>query len=76
MIDRVEAVGLTEALALLLQNEKSRLKSMRLRFRPNTQLRSEIRDLQILMFKLEDKANEFSDCHGSPSRRMTSSPPA
>tara|TARA_R110002049_G_scaffold2750_8_gene22323 strand:+ start:288493 stop:291852 length:3360 start_codon:yes stop_codon:yes gene_type:complete len=61
MIDRVDAVGLTEALALLLQNEKSRLQSIRRQFQPNTQVRSEIRELQILTFKLEDQSNELSN---------------
>ena len=60
-IDRVEAVGLTEALALLLQNEKNRLQTMRRRFQPDTKVKSEIRDLQILTFQFEDKANELSE---------------
>jgi len=60
MTDRVGAVGLTEALALLLQAEKTRLQTLRRQYQPNRQVKSEIQDLQILTFRLEDKANELA----------------
>ncbi len=54
-IERVQAVGLTEALALLLQREKSQLLRLRSKVKPDANLRTEISDLQVATFELADQ---------------------
>lgn len=52
---RVLAVGLTDALALLLQRDKNQLNALKIKYKPDPSLRSEIRDLQLETFRLEDQ---------------------
>ncbi len=54
-IERVQAVGLTDALALLLQRQKAQLNKLRVEYRPDSTLRAEIRELQLDTFRLEDQ---------------------
>lgn len=53
--DRVNAVGLTDALALLLQREKAVVQTLRAANQPDPTIREQIRLLQVKTFELEDE---------------------
>ncbi|MEO1618174.1 MAG: mechanosensitive ion channel domain-containing protein [Planctomycetota bacterium] len=52
--DRVETVGLTEALGYILRSQRDEAEQLRYRFRPKSDVSQRIRDHQIATFKLED----------------------
>lgn len=55
-VDRVQAVGLTDALALLLTREKSEMSSLRSENKPDPTLRDEVNSLQVITYILDDEA--------------------
>ncbi|EMI21348.1 membrane protein containing Mechanosensitive ion channel MscS domain protein [Rhodopirellula maiorica SM1] len=54
--DRLEAVGLTDALGLMLRNKRRDFEELRTKYRPRADLQEKIQEHQISVFELEDEA--------------------
>ncbi|WP_345689456.1 mechanosensitive ion channel domain-containing protein [Novipirellula caenicola] len=54
--DRLEAVGLTDALGLMLRNKRRDFEELSAKYRPRADLQEKIQEHQISVFELEDEA--------------------
>ncbi|MFG0261863.1 MAG: mechanosensitive ion channel domain-containing protein [Novipirellula sp. JB048] len=59
--ERLEAIGLTDALGLMLRNKRDEFETLRNQFRPRADLQEKIQQHQINVFKLEDAAEEVEE---------------
>ncbi|WP_146525422.1 mechanosensitive ion channel domain-containing protein [Novipirellula artificiosorum] len=56
--ERLEKVGLTDALGLMLRNKRDEFESLKTEFRPHADLRQRIEKYQISVFELEDQLQD------------------
>ena len=66
-VERVKAIGLNATLGLMFRRSKSELAVKRRNFQPDGSLQSEIQDLQLETFALQDLSKEASETEGSLS---------
>ncbi|TWU21560.1 Miniconductance mechanosensitive channel MscM precursor [Novipirellula galeiformis] len=59
--ERLEAIGLTDALGLMLRNKRNEFEELRNKFRPRADLQEKIQQHQISVFSLEDSAEEVDE---------------
>ncbi|MFN7771155.1 MAG: mechanosensitive ion channel domain-containing protein [Planctomycetota bacterium] len=55
--ERVKAVGLTDALGVMLKQQRRELEELLVKYQPDPQLKEEARKLQVMSFDLQDKLN-------------------
>jgi potassium efflux system protein len=60
-VERVKAVGLTDALGVMLKQQRGDLDGLVAHYKPDPQLKDEIRRLQVESFRLQDQLDEWSD---------------
>lgn len=56
-MERVKAVGLTDALGVMLKQQRRELEELLVKYQPDPQLKEEARKLQVMSFDLQDKLN-------------------
>lgn len=66
--ERVDAVGLTDALGVMLRERREEFDALRFQFRPRDDLQERIEDYQIQLFEIEDELDEVNG-------KLQSSPP-
>lgn len=59
--DRIKAVGLTDALGLMLREHRQDYTALRDEYRPSSHLRNQIQEYQVAIFRLEDEAEELEE---------------
>lgn len=59
--ERVKAVGLTDALGLMLRTRRTEYERLRQKYLPHADLRERIQSLQVVSFQLEDELSEIDD---------------
>jgi len=57
--ERVKAVGLTDALGVMLKQQRRELEELLVKYQPDPQLKEEARKLQVMSFDLQDKLNAW-----------------
>ncbi len=57
--DRVKAVGLTDALGVMLKQQRRELEELLVKYQPDPELKEEARKLQVMSFELQDKLNDW-----------------
>lgn len=57
--ERVKAVGLTDALGVMLKQQRRELEELLIKYQPDQQLKEEARKLQVMSFDLQDKLNSW-----------------
>lgn len=67
--DRVEAVGLTDALGVMLREHRLDYEKLRAKYRPNADLKKKIQDYQIEGFQLEDEIRKLDEKLASEEER-------
>ena len=66
-VERVEAIGLNATLGMMFRRSKSALAIKRRNFQPDGSLQTEIQDLQLEMFELQDLSKQASETEASIS---------
>ena len=66
-VERVEAIGLNATLGMMFRRSKSALAAKRRNVQPDGSLQSEIQDLQLEMFELQDLSKQASETEASIS---------
>lgn len=59
--ERVKAVGLTDALGLMLRTRRTEYEQLRQRYLPHADLKERIQSRQVVSFQLEDELSEIDD---------------
>lgn len=59
--DRVEAVGLTDALGVMLRDHREDYEKLRAEYRPSADLKQRIQDYQIDSFQIEDQLRKLDE---------------
>lgn len=59
--ERVDAVGLTDALGVMLREHRDDYEKLRTKYRPNADLKKRIQDYQIEGFQLEDEIRKLDE---------------
>jgi len=59
--ERVKAVGLTDALGVMLKQQRRELEELLIKYQPDQQLKEEARKLQVMSFDLQDKLNTWQN---------------
>ncbi|MFM7740912.1 MAG: hypothetical protein ACKO9H_16025, partial [Planctomycetota bacterium] len=59
--ERVKAVGLTDALGVMLKQQRRKLEELLIKYQPDQQLKEEARKLQVMSFDLQDKFNSWQN---------------
>ncbi|TWT75104.1 mechanosensitive ion channel domain-containing protein [Allorhodopirellula solitaria] len=59
--ERVKAVGLTDALGLMLRNRRSEYKRLRQKYLPSDDQQDRIQTLQVMAFQLDDELRDIDD---------------
>ncbi len=59
--DRVDAVGLTDALGLMLRKRRQEYETLKNRYQPSDDLTEKIRSYQIDLFELEDESSQLAE---------------
>lgn len=60
-LDRIKAVGLTDALGVMFKQQRRQLDELLIKNRPDPQLKLEVRRLQVMSFELQDKLDLWTD---------------
>ena len=58
---RIESVGLTDALGLLLRRKREQNQSLQFKYRPQSDLRKTVAEYQLQIFTLQDEQRELAD---------------
>ncbi|QDV88175.1 mechanosensitive ion channel domain-containing protein [Planctomycetes bacterium TBK1r] len=68
--ERIDAVGLTDALGVILRQQREEAKTLRNKFRPRDDLNKKVEEYQLSSFRLEDELtdiNQWLDQREAPS---------